>query len=164
MAAMKPLPSEPTPSRLVEVVVDAWPVVLLRCPAVLDLPAINSMFQGMERVVERQARFSLVVDTRALARFPDAVGRKTIAHWMAIHTTAEALYNLGNAVVIGSAPARAALTAIQWVRKPVCPHAYVSTTSDAIDWCSERLRAADIPLPSSVRALRAAELLRDARR
>jgi hypothetical protein len=115
----------------------------------------------MDRVLERQARFAMVVDTRALKTFPTPVERKTIAKWMTDRTLAEARYNLGNAVVMASPLARAAFAAIQWIRRPVTAHFMTESTVAGIDWCAERLRAASIPLPVAVAALRLAEEARD---
>jgi hypothetical protein len=148
----------PEPSKqeqlLVEVSDAAFPIVIMRVPVALDGPAIRSMFDGMDRVLKREARFTLIVDTRALKRFPTAVERSSIAEWMKARSFAEARYNLGNAVVLSSTAARAMLTAIQWIRRPITAHGYMATMNEAIDWCCERLTKADIPLPSSLSALR----------
>jgi hypothetical protein len=149
-----------SPSKLVEVSDAAFPIVMVRVPAALDDPAIDSMFSGMDRVLQRRARFATVVDTRAMKEFPSALGRQRIGKWMVEHTTAEALYNLGNAVVLSSQTARVVLTAIQWIRRPVTEQVMVTSTVAAIDWCCTRLKGASIPLPSTIDSLRAAELLR----
>jgi hypothetical protein len=142
---------------LVEVSDAAYPIVVMRVPAALDGPAIKAMFDGMDRVLKRESRFTLIVDTRALKRFPTAVERSSIAEWMKARSFAEARYNLGNAVVLSSTTARAVLTAIQWVRRPITAHGYMATMKEAIDWCCERLTKADIPLPRGISALRSAE-------
>jgi len=139
---------------LVEVSDAAFPIVVMRVPVALDGPAIRSMFDGMDRVLHREARFALIVDTRALKRFPTAVERSSIAEWMKARSFAEARYNLGNAVVLSSPTARAVLTAIQWVRRPITAHGYMATMNEAIDWCCERLAKAGLPLPSGLSALR----------
>jgi hypothetical protein len=142
--------------RLVEVSEAAFPIVVMRVPVALDGPAIRSMFDGMDRVLKREAQFALIVDTRALKRFPTAVERSSIAEWMKARSFAEARYNLGNAVVLSSTAARAVLTAIQWIRRPITAHGYMATMDEAIDWCCEQLAKADVPLPPGVSALRSA--------
>jgi hypothetical protein len=149
------------PNPLVEIIDRAWPLIILRMPEALDEAAVQSMFKGLDRVLERQAQFSMVVDTRALKSFPTPVERKTLAKWMTERTLAEARYNLGNAVVMASPLARAAFAAIQWVRRPVTAHFMTASTVAGIDWCSERLRAASIVVPVAVAAVRLAEEVRD---
>jgi hypothetical protein len=141
-------------SPLVEVSDAAFPIVVMRVPVALDGPAIQSMFEGMDRVLKRESRFALIVDTRALKRFPTAVERSAIAEWMKARNFAEARYNLGNAVVLSSTTARAVLTAIQWIRRPITAHGYMATMVEAVDWCCERLTQASIPIPSGVAKLR----------
>jgi hypothetical protein len=145
---------------LVELNASAWPLLLMRIPPELTGPAIQDMFDAMDRILERNACFTMVVDTTSLSRFPSAVERQTIAKWMTERTLAEARYNLGNALVMQSPAARAAFTAIQWIRQPVTAHYTAATTVAAIDWCCERLRQAFIPVPAPVAELRAAEQLR----
>jgi hypothetical protein len=147
-------------TRLVEVDESAWPIILVRIPSVLDLPAIQSMFDGLDRVVARESKFATVVDTRALTQFPNAIERKIIAKFMIERTTAEALYNLGNAVVMSSPAARAVFTAIQWLRRPVTAHYMAATTVAGIDWCCMRLKQAGIARPATIDALRESELQR----
>jgi hypothetical protein len=140
---------------LVEVDDAAWPLVIARIPEVLDEPAIDSMLQGFDRVLERSARFATLIDTSAMKGFPDARARSKIGEYMKARTMAEAAYNLGNAVVILSAPARAALTAINWLRRPVTPQYLVGTAWEGIDWCCERLKGAGIDPSRGVAVLRA---------
>jgi hypothetical protein len=139
---------------LVEVSDAAFPIVVMRVPVALDGPAIRSMFDGMDRVLQREARFTLIVDTRALKRFPTAVERSSIAEWMKARNFAEARYNLGNAVVLSSTTARAVLTAIQWIRRPITAHGYMATMNEAVDWCCEQLAKASVPLPPGLSVLR----------
>ena len=106
-------------------------------PPELTGPAIQDMFDAMDRILERNACFTMVVYTTSLSRFPSAVERQTIAKWMTERTLAEARYNLGNALVMQSPAARAAFTAIQWIRQPVTAHYTAATTVAAIDWCCE---------------------------
>jgi hypothetical protein len=153
----------PTPKQegtLVEVSDATFPLVVMRVPVALEGPAIQSMFDGMDRVLKRESRFALIVDTRALKGFPNAVDRGKIAEWMKARNMAEARYNLGNAVVLSSTVARAMLTAIEWVRRPITAHTYTGSLLEAIDWCSEKLKGASIPLPPSVSALRETERVR----
>jgi hypothetical protein len=135
---------------LVEVRDDAWPLVLVRMPGALDGPAIESMFQGWDGVLGRKAKFSGLIDTSALTKFPDAVGRKRIAAWMAARTMAERLYCVGNAVVITSGMARAVLTAINWIRGPVSPQNLVGSRLQGLEWCCGQLVKAGLELTPGI--------------
>jgi hypothetical protein len=139
---------------LVEVRLDAWPLVLVRIPEALDPPAIDSMIEGWERVFARASKFSGLIDTSALTQFPDAVGRKRIADWLTTRAMTEKLYCVGNAVVITSTLARAGLTAINWVRKPISPQNLVGSRVQGIEWCCERLVAAGLPLTPAIELVR----------
>jgi hypothetical protein len=146
------------PSRqVVEIDETAFPLIIVEMSAVLDGPAMESMFRAFDRVLSRNARFAAVIDTTPLTRFPDALERKRIAEWMTKRIAAEALYNLGNGLVIDSVPARAAITAINWLRRPVNPQAVFSSRWEAVDWCCERLLDAGIDLSPAILARRGAE-------
>jgi hypothetical protein len=142
---------------LVRVEDAAWPLIIVRIPAVLDGPAIQSMFRGMERVVARKSRFATLVDTRALTQYPNALERKVLAQWMTAHTAAEALYNVGNAIVIASPAARAVLTAIHWLRRPVTAQCFVSAPVEGIDWLCMRLKQVGLAPNDAIATLRVSE-------
>src|SRR5690348_5447493 len=102
-----------------EVSVAAWPVVVITVGEALGAAAIDCIIAGMDRVVERREKFSLIVDTRNMRGFPDATGRARFGDYMKERTFAEATYNCGNAIIVSSSLARGMLTAIQWFRPPV---------------------------------------------
>jgi hypothetical protein len=142
---------------LVEIDESAFPLIFVEMSSVLDGPSIDSMFRAFDRVLTRQAPFAAVIDTRPLTRFPDAIERKRIADWMQQRVAAEALYNLGNGLVIDSMAARAAITAINWLRRPVNPQDAFASRWEAVDWCCARLAGAGLELTPAIRARRAAE-------
>jgi hypothetical protein len=141
--------------RLVETDLAAWPLVVFRMPERLDLPAFESFMRGIDGALGRQAKFSAIIDTSALTTFPNAIERRWFIEEVNKRTFAEKAYNLGNAVVIVSTPARAVLTAMNWVRAPVVTQYLVPTFSDALDWCCMRLIQAGIGLTPTINALRA---------
>jgi hypothetical protein len=134
--------------------VNAWPLVVMRMPAALDLPAIDGFIQGIDSVLARKAKFSAIVDTTALRRFPDAVERRRLVEQLNLRTFTEKTYNVGNGVVIVSATARAVLTAINWVRPPATTQHLVGTFPEALEWCCGRLVAAGVGLSPGIQALR----------
>ena len=149
------------PRELVEVDDTTFPLIFVDMSAVLNDAAITSMFQGFDRVLARGARFAAVIDTTPLTRFPEARERKRITDWMKQRVAAEALYNMGNGLVLDSAAARAAIAAVNWLRKPTNPQAAFSRRWEAVDWCCERLRDAHVELSPAILARRAEEHTKD---
>jgi len=145
---------------LVEIDETVFPLIFVEMSSVLDGPAIDSMFRAFDRVLTRSAPFAAVIDTTPLTRFPDAIERKRIADWMTKRVAAEALYNRGNGLVIDSVAARAAITAINWLRTPVNPQAVFASRWEAVDWCCARLVDAGIALTPAIRERRTAEHLK----
>jgi hypothetical protein len=140
---------------LVEFDVTAWPLVRVRLPSKLDVPAADSMFQGFDAVVARQAKFVTIIDTIALTTFPDAVARARIGEYMKARTFAEATFTTGNAVIMASAAVRATLTAINWIRRPLTPQYLVGNFPDALEWCCGRLAENGVALTPAIEVLRA---------
>lgn len=137
-----------------EVDVAAWPLVVARIPERFDVPAIDSFFRGFDAVLARKAKFVTIIDTSAIAKFPDPLARKHLGECMRVRTFAEVAYDLGNAVIILSAPARTVLTAVNWIRRPVSPQYIVGNLRDAIGWCCGRLAQAGIAESPALTALR----------
>jgi hypothetical protein len=138
---------------LVEVDVLAWPLIVIRMPSALDSRAIESFMRGLDEVFTRRDRFVAIVDTTRLSRFPNAIERRQLIVELDKRTFAEQSYNMGNAVVIVSAAARAVLTAINWVRPPIITQHIVSNFRDALEWCSGRLVLAGIGVTPRFQAL-----------
>ena len=138
----------------VEIDTTAWPLVVIRMPAALDMPAIDGFFAGIDALLARKAKFSAIVDTVALKRLPNAVERQRLTEQLNLRTFAEKSYNVGNGVVLVSAAARAVLTAINWVRPPTVTQHVVGTFPEALEWCCGRLVDAGVDLSPAIRALR----------
>jgi hypothetical protein len=138
----------------VEIDTTAWPLAVMRMPAALDLAAIDGFLKGIDGVLARKAKFSAIIDTTELRRFPNAVERQRLVEQLNLRTFAEKAYNVGNAVVIVSTPARAVLTAINWVRPPTTIQHLVGTFPEALEWCCGRLVDAGVGLSPAIHALR----------
>ncbi len=132
----------------------AWPLVVMRMPAALDLATIDGFVLGIDEVLARKKKFSAIVDTTALKRFPNAVERQRLVEQLNKRTFAERAYNVGNGVVIVSTAARAVLTAINWLRPPLTTQHLVGTFPEAVEWCCGRLVAAGVGLSPALQALR----------
>jgi hypothetical protein len=143
-------------AELVDVDVTAWPLVWARLPERFDLPAVDSFFRGFDGVLARKTKFVTIIDTSAISRFPNALERQHLGECMKVRTFAEAAYDLGNAVIIRSAPARTVLTAVNWIRRPVSAQHIVGDSRAAIEWCCDRLAQAGIPQSPALAALRGA--------
>jgi hypothetical protein len=130
-----------------------FPLVILRCPAAFDLRAAEALQRGLERLFARQQKFSLVCDIRPITRVPDAVVRKRLADVMNLPHVREGQtrWQLGSANIVDSAPLRAALTALLWLWTPPTPMANVAGMDDAVQWSLDRLRAANVAIPDSLR-------------
>ena len=139
----------------VEIDTTAWPLVVMRMPAALDLPAIDAWVLDIDALLNRKSKFSAIVDTTAMKRLPNAVERQRLIEQLNRRTFAEKTYNLGNGVVIVSAAARAVLTAINWLRPPTVTQHLVATFPEALEWCCGRLVAAGIGLSPAIESLRA---------
>jgi hypothetical protein len=142
----------------VEIDTTAWPLVVMRMPAALDLAVIDGFLQGIDAILARKAKFAAIIDTTALQRFPNAIERQRLVGQLNLRTFAEKTYNVGNGVVIVSTAARAVLTAINWVRPPPTTQHLVGTFPEALEWCSRRLVDAGVGLSPAIQALRKAEL------
>jgi hypothetical protein len=138
----------------VDVDVTAWPLVRARIPQAFDIEAIDSFFVGFDAVLARKTKFVTIIDTTALLSFPDARQRQYLGQCMSTRTFAEATYNLGNAVIILSAPARMVLTAVNWIRRPVTAQHMVGTFGEALDWCCGRIGQGGIAVSPAIAALR----------
>jgi hypothetical protein len=148
---------------LVEIDDTTFPLIFVEMSAVLSDASITSMFEAFDRVLARNARFAAVIDTTPLAKFPEARERKRITEWMKQRIAAEALFNMGNGLVVDSAAARAAIAAVNWLRRPTNPQAAFSWRWEAVDWCCERLRDAHIELSPAILARRVEEHKKDGR-
>jgi hypothetical protein len=137
-----------------EVDTDAWPLVIIRMGEKLGDPAIDCILGGMDQVVERKAKFSLLMDCRNIRSFPDAKNRTRLGLYMKERTFAEAAYNCGNALITSSAIVRGVMTAMHWVRPPVTKHGFFATFDESLLWCCVRLREARVELSPAILELR----------
>jgi hypothetical protein len=142
-------------SRGVDVDMASWPLVVIRFPERLDLPAVESFVAGADLILGRKERFATVIDTTALKSFPNAIERRLLTNEMSKRTFAERAYNLGNAVILVSTPARAVLTAVLWVRPPPVAQELFATFEKAAAWARDRLVSAGVPIPADFEALQA---------
>jgi hypothetical protein len=135
----------------VQIDTEAWPLVVMRMPRRLDMAAIDDWMYGIDAVLSRRTRFSTIVDTSAMKHLPGAVERRRLVELLNERELEERRYNLGNGVVVASAAARAALTAIHWLRPPAVPQHVAGSFPAALEWCCHRLIAGGVGLTPVIR-------------
>jgi hypothetical protein len=136
---------------------DAWPLVVLRCPARIGERSLAPLIEEFEACHARGRRFALVVDATAMQGMPSARWRRGLTDWANDpRVLAETRrYSVGTALLIASPLARGVYTALLWLWKPPTPHYVAATMSAAIEWCCQRLTLAAVPLGTALEAHRA---------
>jgi hypothetical protein len=123
----------------------------------MNMTAIAGMIEGFERILRLEDRHAVAVDGTLTAKFPNSGERARLTTWLADEgrIARERRWSLGNAVIVTYGPARALLTAFNWIHRPVVPHVIKATEAEAVDWGCERLAAAGITLPPELLSMRA---------
>jgi hypothetical protein len=131
-----------------------FPAVVLTCPRLLDESSIDSLAEGLDRLLQRRTKFVMICDTRGTG-VPNAVVRKKLAELMNRGDLQErqARYQLGTANIIESVGVRAALTALLWLWTPPNPMASVATLPEAAQWAIGRLESEKITVPRELAAI-----------
>lgn len=128
-----------------------FPAVVLTCPRELDAASIDSLGEGLHRLLERREKFVMICDTRGTG-VPDALVRKRLADLMnrAELQERQSRYQLGTVNIIESFGVRAALTALRWLWTPPNPMTSVATFPEAAVWAIERLESESIVAPPAL--------------
>jgi hypothetical protein len=136
----------------------AWPLLMVRLPPVMNMSAIASMIEGFDRALRLEKRHAALVDATRIAKFPGAVERTRLTSWLADERriAKERRFLVGNAIVLTSGPARALLTAFNWVHRPTTPQVLRATEAEAVEWCCERLIEDGVALTPALVSMRAA--------
>jgi hypothetical protein len=134
----------------------AWPLVVMRIPERFHIEAIDRIAHEWDAVLSRKEKFAAIIDTAPLTSFPNATERQRIVELWRARTFAEAAYSVGYAIVIVSAPARAVLTALMWLRPAAVAQQIVGDFDDAVEWSCGRLAGAGIELNPQIEAIIAA--------
>jgi hypothetical protein len=136
---------------------DAWPLVVLRCPARIDETSLAPLIDHFEACHAHRRRFALVVDATATQSMPSAKWRRGLTDWANDpRVLAETRrYSVGTSLLIASPLARGVYTALLWLWKPPTPHYVTATMSAGVEWCCQRLTHASVPLGPALEAQRA---------
>ena len=129
-------------------VLDVFPLVVTVGAMMQSDAEHDEMVAGFDELFARGERYALITYSPEGAEMPNARARKRIADWADsshVRIFSKKLC-VASATVVHGQLARGALTAIMWVWKPVAPHKVVTTPLEGIDWCLERLEAAQVPM------------------
>jgi hypothetical protein len=133
-----------------------WPLIIATAPRHFDLASVEALRDGFDRVFRRCEMYALVVDTRSVGALPDAKCRRALGDWLQdpmVHVST-VRFNVGAATIMASQVQRLMFTAVSWMWKSPSPHVAVTTMSEAVEYCCEKLERANAPLGASLRDLR----------
>lgn len=132
-----------------------YPVIILLGDRPVDELEIRTMDGHFRRYFDAGKRYAILTATPPNTNYLDAKGRKLIADWANQPHVREHSKKLcvGTATVITSALARGVYTALMWIWTPNTPVKPVSSVTEGIDYCFERLRAEKIALPEAIDVL-----------
>jgi hypothetical protein len=134
----------------------AYPVIVLVGDRTIDEAEIRTLDGNFRRYFHAGKRYAILTAVPPNTSYLDAKGRKLISDWAKQRDVSEFSRKLcvGTATVITSALARGAYTALMWIWTPTTPVQPVSSVTEGIDYCFERLRIEKVALPESVDVLR----------
>lgn len=148
------------PPGLVTFDTEAWPLVVLRCPARFADDSLEPLIADFEECHSQRRQFALLVDTRPARSMPNAKWRKGITDWaneprVLLETRR---YSVGTALLFSSALARGAYTALLWFWKPPTPHFPAPTMAVGVEWCCQMLTRSGVALGAALEKHRASLL------
>ncbi len=110
----------------------------------------DRLFRGFEALYERKSPFVVLSDIREIAAVPDAPTRRRIAEWSQAQEGYTRQYHLGTAMIVRSAVVRGALTAINWLTRPITPQLVFTDPREGAAWCLSALRSHGLAVPREV--------------
>jgi len=134
---------------------DAFPLMISVIGDNLSDDDYHALFAAWDEIVARKQPFVSLVDLRMARTMPHPTQRAMIGAWMRKVDATMSKYSVGSANVIISPLVRGALTAIQWIHRPVVAQATFGTMLEACDWCIERLQRNRVPLTPAIETYRA---------
>jgi hypothetical protein len=81
---------------------------------------------------------------------PEAPTRRRIAEWSKAQEDRTRAYHLGTAMIVRSAVVRGALTAINWLSRPITPQPVYTDPREGAEWCLGALRAQGVTIPQAL--------------
>ncbi len=140
---------------------NAWPLVVLACPARFGGGSLERLIADFEACHGRRQQFALIVDARLAHSMPDAKWRKGLTDWandprVRFETRQ---YSVGTALLFSSALARGAYTALLWFWRPPTPHFAAPTMAAGVEWCCQMLTRSGVALSAALEKRRASALV-----
>jgi hypothetical protein len=135
---------------------EAWPLVVLTCPAHFSEDSLPPLIAAFEECHGRREKFALLIDTRSAHSMPNARWRKGLTQWANEPRVmlATRLYSVGTALLFSSSLARGAYTALLWFWSPPTPHFAAPTMAAAVEWSCQMLTRANVALGNTLQAKR----------
>lgn len=135
---------------------ETFPVLVAVGPWRYDEESMQAMSLAYEPYFEQDLPYALLSVSPRDAAPTGAKERRVIADWANSPRVRERSGKLcaGSAVLVPSALARGAFTALLWFWTPPSPLRPVGTIDEGLDYCFERLAAKHIPLRASPESIR----------
>jgi hypothetical protein len=134
---------------VIEVRADLFPLVLTFIRGKVGDRDLDAFFLEFEGIYARRASFAVLSDLREVTAVPEAPVRRRIAEWSKAQEGRTLQYHLGTAMIVRSAVVRGALTAINWLTRPITPQPVYTDPREGAAWCLDALRRHELPIPSA---------------
>lgn len=146
--------ADPTPYGCVHE--ETWPVLIHVGPKTFDEVGVRTTIELFERQFAAKRRYAVMTVTPSQAGLPDAKARRALAAWADSERVQGIVRErcVASAMVVRNALERGALTAINWLWRPVCPYRVTTSAEDALSYCIEQCTSAGLPFPEGEGALR----------
>ncbi len=118
----------------------------------MDMAWVERQASEFVRFYERNERFAVVSYSGLVKVMPGARERKALTDFANARRDVQRRLCVGSATQIDSAAKRAFFQALLWMWDPPHPHTVHATVEQCTDWCIEKLRAAEVPIPMRLRA------------
>jgi hypothetical protein len=130
-----------------EIRIDLFPLVLTFLRGKVSDTDLDPFFLGFEEVYARKSPFVVISDLREVTAVPEAPTRRRIAEWSKAQEARTIQYHLGTVMIVRSAVVRGALTAINWLTRPITPQLVYTDPREGAAWCLETLRLRGLGVP-----------------
>jgi hypothetical protein len=121
-----------------------FPLVNVTMPAgAMSDDGLRSLLARIDQLVAERKRIALVVDYRPLNEVPNPTQRAELARWMRETARGNQDVIIATAHVVASTLLRGAITAVNWIQRPVTPQYVAADLAEAERWCRTRLTTLD---------------------
>jgi hypothetical protein len=114
---------------------------------------VDQLIAGFTELYQRRTRYGIVGFAGGLRAAPNIRQRKKLAEWENSTRHLVRAWCVATALVIDSAIARGAVTAMRWISPAPSPEIVTSTELEAMEWVVPRMRAERLPGMAKAEAL-----------